>query len=73
MVVCFAVIVQFNSNVCVKISHHMSHEFDNQFYVIGYGIYRENICLKSSISFKHLSHWFAFTSLHMCSSFLVLL
>ena len=30
MVVCFAVIIQFNSNICMKISHHMSHEFDKE-------------------------------------------
>ena len=41
MVVCFAVIAQFNSNICMKIFHHMSHEFDNQFCLIGYGIFRE--------------------------------
>ena len=36
MVVCFAVIVQFNSNICMKILQHMSQEFDNRFYFIGY-------------------------------------
>ena len=45
MVVCFAVIVQFNSIICMKILQHMSHKFKNRFYFIGNGIFRGIIFL----------------------------
>ena len=34
MVICFSVIVQFNSNISMKILHHMSYKFDNRFLML---------------------------------------